>query len=174
MAQNRILPLKQTNDFNMQSELQTKVEKFELNEYGSRYGGINKDITFSQTVKNGRQKLYINLPYNHRSIMNPEKHIDNLCVIWPILAKIIPVPIVSLINSYVKHFKKIKFSVIDFTDGSQIKDFPRLENLNDLCRNVLLLHDRKLTYEVASNPLHVSKMNKESKNPLDSLLYTNH
>ena len=66
--------------------------------------------------------------------MNPQNHTNNHCAIWSILFELIPVKTnVSVISSYAKHFNTINIENKDFKNALQIKDIPKLENLNNLC-----------------------------------------
>ena len=103
---------------NIQLELQSKIEIFQVNGYGYRLDCIvNIDIIFSQTEKKVRTK-YIDLSHNHESVVYPPNHNEKCCAIWSIVVKIFPVPTkVSLYSSYVKHNFDINLVDKHFTDG---------------------------------------------------------
>ena len=119
------------------------------------------DKTFSQTEKKGRT-TYIDLPYNGRSLIIPQNHIDISCEILSISIKLFPVKTSEYVfRSYVKHFIAINLVDLDFTIALQFKDITKLEKLKELFITLFEFDDPKKLNEVAFNPIIIFKKGKQ-------------
>ena len=133
------------NNINFKPDFLGKMGEIQLNVFGWRYLGTRSmDVKFSKLdIIDGTS--YVELPIDHRSIINVKNAKDIFCAIWCMLALLYPPKAnVSLTSSYVQHFITMIINGINFHNGLLIKDISKFEKLNSLSIHVFELDDEKL------------------------------
>ena len=137
---NQILTLKDIEETNIYSQLDSQITNQELKDSGWRFNKIISMTIYFYKTKELNGSSYVKIPLRSSAILNIEND-DKYCFLWSILAHLHPCqnshP--NRVSNYRQYFNELKIEGIDFTNGFKTSDVVKFEKLNSLSINIFEL-----------------------------------
>ena len=194
---NRTLTLKDIEETNIYSKLDSQITNQEMKDSGWRFNKLISMTIYFYKTKELNGSSYVKIPLRSSAILNIENE-DKYCFLWSILAFLHPCenshP--NRVSNYKQYFNSLKIDGTDFTDGFKTSDVVKFEKLNNLSVNIfeLKFYQDGINWKHKLIPIEVSKnifpmmncsncndkmncnqcIKKESETVVDLMIYKNH